>query len=66
MRILLFRGLQRLITAPAQPNATEIAVYTALFNGAYDYEMRYKASIYTLHEVSMGRYYRLFRAYFST
>ena len=30
-RILLFRGLQRLITAPAQPHATKIAVYTALF-----------------------------------
>ena len=28
--ISLFRGLQRLITAPAQPHATEIAVYTAL------------------------------------
>ena len=30
-RILLFWGLQKLITAPAQPHATEIAVYTALF-----------------------------------
>ena len=30
--IWLFRGLQRLITAPAQPHATEIAVYTALFD----------------------------------
>ena len=30
-RISLFRGLQRLSTAPAQPHATEIAVYTALF-----------------------------------
>ena len=29
--ILLFRSLQRLNTAPAQPHATEIAVYTALF-----------------------------------
>jgi len=32
LRILLFRGLQRLSTAPAQPHATEIAVYTALFH----------------------------------
>ena len=32
-RISLFRGLQRLSTAPAQPHATEIAVYTALFYG---------------------------------
>ena len=31
LRILLFQGLQRLITAPAQPHVTEIAVYTALF-----------------------------------
>ena len=30
-RISLFRSLQRLSTAPAQPHATEIAVYTALF-----------------------------------
>ena len=30
-QILLFWGLQRLITAPAQPHATKIAVYTALF-----------------------------------
>ena len=30
--ISLFRGLQRLITAPAQPHATKIAVYTALFS----------------------------------
>ena len=30
-RISLFRGLQRLITAPAQPHATEKAVYTVLF-----------------------------------
>ena len=30
-RISLFRGLQSLRTAPAQPHATEIAVYTALF-----------------------------------
>ena len=28
--ILLFQGLQWLITAPAQPHATKIAVYTAL------------------------------------
>ena len=32
-RTSLFQGLQKLITAPAQPNATEIAVYTALFLG---------------------------------
>ena len=31
LRILLFRGLQGLITAPAHPHATKIAVYTALF-----------------------------------
>ena len=31
-RISLFRGLQRLITAPAQPHATDIAVYPALLN----------------------------------
>ena len=30
-RISLFWGLQWLITAPTQPHATEIAVYTALF-----------------------------------
>ena len=29
-RISLFQGLQKLINAPAQPHATEIAVYTAL------------------------------------
>jgi len=32
LRILLFQGLQRLITAPVQPHATEIAVFTALFD----------------------------------
>ena len=31
-RILLFQGLQRIITAPAQPHATKIAVYTALLS----------------------------------
>ena len=29
-RISPFRGLQELITAPAQPHVTEIAMYTAL------------------------------------
>ena len=36
LRILLFRGLQRLITAPAQTHATKIAVYTALLLGGGD------------------------------
>ena len=35
-RILLFRGLQRAITAPAQLHATEIAVHTALLNRAHE------------------------------
>ena len=29
LRILLFQGLQRLNIAPAQPHATDVAVYTA-------------------------------------
>ena len=31
LRISPFWGLQKLITAPAQPHATDVAVYTVLF-----------------------------------